>query len=65
MSPYDGLPQAAFSSPSSRGSISSLRPYRGELGTSQPFRPGSAAQGPPDHFESLLLGERCAPFGFR
>lgn len=46
MSPYDGLPQAAFSSPGSRGSISSLHPYRGELVTSQPFRLGSAAQGP-------------------
>lgn len=60
MSPYDGLPQAAFSSPGSRGTISSLHPYRHF--TTMP--PGLSSPGPPDHFESRLLGEHCAQFGF-
>lgn len=40
-------------------SISSLHPYREELGSSQPFPLGSVAQGPPDHFEPLLLSVLC------
>lgn len=62
MSPYNGLPQADFSYPGSRESISSLHPYMRELGSSEPFP--CLAQGSPDYLESLLLGELCTQVGF-
>lgn len=63
MSPYDGLPQAAFSSPGSRGSVSSLHSHGGTRHFTT-FPPGLSSLGPPDHFESLLLEKHCAQFGF-
>lgn len=69
MSPYNGLPQADFSYPDWRESISSLHlPCKQGVGvrgtglfTTLSLELNSS--GPPDYLNSLLLGERCTQSG--
>lgn len=64
MSPYDGLPQAAFSSPVSRREHFQPLPLRERTWHFTTFPSRLCSPGPPDHFEFLLLVEHCARFGF-
>ena len=63
MSPYDGIPQADFSSPYSREHFQPP-PLQERTGSFTTFLLGLSSPRPQDHFESLLLAEHCAQFGF-